>query len=57
MSNNRKLTRGRRIQSIDVPETVIKRDTFGSFHVVPNPSPYAGKRKQIQHLPIKKYNS
>lgn len=51
MSNNRKQTRGRRIQSIDVPEMVIKRDALGSFHVVPNPSAYAGRRKQIKHLP------
>lgn len=44
MANNRKRTRGRRIQTIDVPLTIIK-----NGKVIANPHPKAGKQIQIRH--------
>lgn len=48
--NNRKRTRGRKIQAIKVPEMVIRSDGFGVPIVVPNPHKKAGKTIQVKHL-------
>jgi hypothetical protein len=47
--NNRKRTRCRKIQTIKVPETVIRKGLTGKLEVVPNPHPKAGKAIQIRH--------
>ena len=54
--NNRKRTRGRLIQAINVPLTVKRTVGEGDEQrivEIPNPSPLAGHVKQIRHLNLK----
>lgn len=47
--NNRKQTKGRRIQTINVPEIIHKIDPLRGVIEVPNPHPKAGKAIQVKH--------
>jgi hypothetical protein len=45
----RKQTRGRRIQTVEVPEFIIKHDIMHGIRRVKNDHPKAGKTIQIKH--------
>lgn len=47
--NNRKQTKGRRIQVIHVPETIVKVDPIRGVQTIQNPHPKAGKAIQVRH--------
>lgn len=52
MANNRKRTKGRHIQTVDVPvfKKIVK---DGVTHHVKNDHPKAGNKIQIHHLPLR----
>lgn len=45
----RKQTRGRRIQTIDVPEFILKEGFLGQLTRIKNDHPKTGKTIQIKH--------
>lgn len=47
--NNRKQTKGRVIQVINVPEFITKVDPIRGVYTIPNPHPKAGKKIQVRH--------
>ena len=48
--NNRKRTKGRRIQAIDVP-TTVQRTVNGKLVSAPNEHPKSGNTIFVKHLP------
>jgi hypothetical protein len=54
LTNNRKRTRGRSIQVIDVPLFISKDDGHGNMVKIRNPHNKAGRKIQVRHKPAVK---